>query len=208
MRKKQKGFVLVYTLFVCAVMLLITSTISVSLIKQIYFSRVSRQSQTAYFAADSAIMCTIDIDDTYVDQNGFGIFPHDSTLDQVQSREAMVDTLDHVNEVRAARSLETVASLDDIVCAQSRIFVQGGITDFTVEPTVFTRTIATAPGYEEGRTSTFTMKMDTGDGNYRCARVTVNKTETYRQIIAQGYATCDLSTGAVERAVVNVTVNE
>lgn len=197
-----------YTLFVCAVMLLITSTISVSLIKQIYFSRVSRQSQTAYFAADSAIICTIDIDDTYVDQNGFGIFPHDSTLDPTQSRQAMVDTLDHVNEVRAARSLETVASLDDIVCAQSRMFVQGGVTDFTIAPAVFTRTIATAPGYEEGRTSTFTMKMDTGDGNYRCARVTVNKTETYRQVIAQGYATCDLSTGAVERAVVNVTVNE
>ena len=200
----RRGFVLVYTLFVCAIMLLISTSISVSLVKQIYFSRLSRQSETAYFAADSAIMCTIDIDDTYVDQNGFGIFPHDPT--SVDPSADVQAVLDHINEVRAARSLDTLSSLNDIVCARSTIF-DPVANDFAIATTTFTRTTTEAPFFEDGKTSTFTMKMDTGDGNYRCAKVTVNKTETYRQIIAQGYATCDLTGGAIERAIVNVTLN-
>jgi hypothetical protein len=42
---------------------------------------------------------------------------------------------------------------------------------------------------------------------YRCAKVTVNKTPSFRQIISQGYAQCDNPNGTVERAVVNTTAS-
>ncbi len=204
-KKNPKGFVLIYTLFVSTIMLLITTSISVSLIKQIYFSRISRQSQVAYFAADSAVACTISVDDTYVDAGGLGIFPYDSTsLDPLLD---MQNVLDYVNSIRSFRGLELVPTLNSITCAQSSIF-DDSVNDFTVSTTTFSRPTDIAPFFEEGKTSTFTMRMDTGDGTYRCARVTVNKTPTYRQIIAQGYASCDSTGGTVERAIVNVTVTE
>ena len=62
------------------------------------------------------------------------------------------------------------------------------------------------PAIELGRTSTTTMRMDLGGGAFRCAKLTINKTASFRQIIAQGYAKCDDPNGSVERAVVNTTI--
>ena len=41
---------------------------------------------------------------------------------------------------------------------------------------------------------------------YRCAKVTINKTQSFRQVIAQGYSSCNGTGNTVERAVINTTV--
>jgi hypothetical protein len=58
----------------------------------------------------------------------------------------------------------------------------------------------------EGRTTTFNLRMDLGDGTERCAEVTVNKTPTFRQIISRGFNTCNFgANNFIERAVINTT---
>ena len=195
-KRSQKGFVLIYTLFISTIMLLLTTSISVALVKQLYFSRISRLSQAAYYAADAALMCATSIDDTYVNGVGEGIFPsHAALLNEMQI------TFDYVNGDRLSRGLPIIENLTDIKCAGSDIFSEGpAYTDFSIEDGFIYQS-------EVGRKTTFNMRMDIGDGTFRCAKVTINKTESYRQIISQGYPNCDRSGGVIERAIVNTTVN-
>lgn len=203
------GFVLPYTLFICSIMILITTSVSSTLIKQLFFSKLARQSQAAYYAADNAILCTAMIDETYTDIDGIGIFPYNAASSNFGNpRLDMEDVLEYVNDHRVAGGYsELASSLDDISCAQSDIFDTSPLTsEFTVSPTIFSRLLPDMVTIEEGRTSTFDMRMSLGDGTSFCAKVTVNKTATYRQIIAQGYALCDRPEGSVERAVINTTI--
>ena len=201
---KKRGFVLPFTMFIAAVMLLLSVEISSTLVKQIYFSFLSRQSQAAYYAADNALACTLAIEETYTDENGIGIFPYISTSsDPIADMQA---TLDYVTDHRSSLDYTPLASsLDDIACSQSYMLRTISPTNFSVSPTVFTRTLPDN-STEDGLTSTFSMRMDLGDGTFRCATVTVDKTPTYRRIIAQGYSLCDRPDNAIERAVINTTL--
>ena len=208
------GFVLPYTLFVCMIMILLTTSISTVLSKQLYFSRLARQSKEAFYAADNAVLCTTIIDETYTDADGIGIFPASSTLSvQVTQETTEMDTvtLQYVKDHRAAVGLSSLATTlygasDGIKCAQSIIFDPASDSKFKISPTVFSRN--TTSGIEYGRTSSFNMKMQVSPTEYRCAKVTINKTPSYRQIIAQGYAICGKPSGSIERAIVSTTVTE
>ncbi len=194
----MRGFVLPFTLLICSIILSIATAISVILVKELYFSKVSRESQTAYYAADNGLECAITVDDTYVNPStGLGIFESVSTTQAS-------DVLTLVNEERQTRGLTaiTLSGGNSIKCATSEIFnvsTNGFITQD------YSRTNSLG-NVENGRTSIFTLHMNLGDGTERCAKVTVNKTSTYRQIISQGYTTCP--GGAyppIERAIVNET---
>ena len=122
----------------------------------------------------------------------------------------------------------TSITLANIRCGQSQIFAPGGSPTFNPNFIVATTTYeyhfihpndatpsAGLPEIEYGQSSSYNMKMDLGvDPSdimgivhlYRCAKVTVNKTPSFRQIIAQGYSNCNYGAGAIERAVVNTTV--
>jgi hypothetical protein len=205
---QSKGFVLPFTLFVTSMMLLITTSISTTLIKQLYFSKLARQSQAAYYAADNAIACTMLIDDTYRDADG-GFFPYDPNVDVVNTQSYLTDKLSAVNTQRGIDGLPSLISWDDVVCGQSTFFKVGPPNYFEVSTTPFERTLPSPlTGTESGWTSTFKVKMKLDDNNFRCATVTVNKTPTWRQVISQGYALCDRPDGSVERAVINTTVTE
>ncbi len=208
--QSKYGFVLPYTLFICSIMILITTSVSSILVKQLYFSKLSRQSQVAYYAADNAVLCTAMIDETYSDINGIGIFPYATTTNNYQSEAELImnDTLTYTNSHRMAGGYSSLATtLHDIQCGQSVIFDPSpAYSAFEVSTTTFEHILLDGFTVEEGRTSSFKMKMNLGDGTFRCARVTVNKTASYRQIIAQGYAFCDRPDGSVERAVVNTTI--
>lgn len=208
------GFVLPYTLFLCAIMILVTSSVSSTLVKQIYFSRLARQSQAAYYAADNAILCAIAIDSTYIESlTGIGIFPYNAL-----SSTPMDDLQNVLNDTTIRRSTQELSSLapslTEIKCAGSLVFDTGeSVSKFSVDDTPFMRLYEDEFGVlssESGRTSRFKMKFDMGDGTSRCAKVTINKTPSYRQIIAQGYALCNNYsniTNSVERAVVNTTIS-
>lgn len=211
---KQQGFVLPFTLLICAIMLLISLSISTILSKQIYFSNLARDSQTAYYAADNAMACTLAIDETYVDDYGVGIFPYASTtpVDSNAEMSYMSQILLVIQSRRAATDppmTNLASTLTDIQCAESRVF-DTVTSNFTISPVVFSREIPAyalvATSTEYGRTSTFFMKMALGDGTFRCAKVTVNKTQSYRQIISQGYSRCDRPDGSIERAVINTSL--
>jgi hypothetical protein len=169
--------------------------------KQLFFSKMYKQSQLAYYVADDALACAMTIDDTYVGSAGYGFFPGATSVPPL---EYMDDILDEVNTERIAES-KSVITLNDIKCAQVAIFSTEA-TGFQVaqEPYIYEGT----NGQEIGNTSTFTMKINIGGDTTRCAKVTVNKTQTFRQIISQGYASCGSSNESIERAVINTTVVE
>ncbi|MEN9337977.1 MAG: hypothetical protein RIQ41_291 [Candidatus Parcubacteria bacterium] len=190
-----KGFVLPLTLVVCVIILTIATGISVILAKELYFSKLSRLSQVAYYAADSALMCATMIDDQYIDPDtGMGIFEYNNL---VTADTALV----RVNQQRAARGLEPV-TLSSIKCATSEIF-NPTTSSYSVAP--FNR-VDSAGNPEVGRATTFSMTMDLGTGETRCAQVIINKTVTYRQIIARGFASCaSSSVYPIERAIVSTS---
>lgn len=195
--RSQRGFVLPLTLVVCVIILTVATGISVILAKELYFSRVSRLSQLAYYAADNGLMCATTIDDRYIDyETGYGIFPYNTLVSSQM-------VLDKVNAARVADGLSPIA-LNDITCATSEIF-DTAVTGFAVTP--FSR-IKASGEVDNGRTSTFNMQMDLGDGQVRCATVLINKTPTYRQIISRGFASCDISSSyRIERAIVSSAEN-
>ncbi len=210
-KMSSSGFILPFTMLISVLVLLVMGSIMTLLSKQLYFSRIYKQSQSAYYAADDAIACAIEIDDTYVGSDGLGIFPSDPDDDPL---EYIDNVLVYVNLKRTDALQTAIGSLNDIKCAQSSIFDPTvALSNFEVSSTDYVYSSPSGP--EEGKTSTYTMRMPLGDGSYRCARVTVNKTQSFRQIIAQGYAktvdgssSCTLQTGSVERAVVNTTLTE
>ena len=196
-RYTVRGFVLPLTLVVCAIILTISAGISIILAKELYFSKLTRQSQVAYYAADNGLMCALMIDDHYVDPaTGIGIFQYNNLV-TAQS------VLDSINAERQARGYSAI-TLNDIQCATSEIF-DSSATGYELTPFSYVNSGGIA---ESGLTTKFSMRMDLGDGMYRCANIEVNKTPTYRQIISKGFASCSTTgTFPVERAIVNTSDN-
>lgn len=190
---RTRGFVLPLTLIVSVIILTIATGISVILAKELYFSKLSRLSQIAYYAADNGVMCATMIDDQYIDpETGVGIFPFNNATDDTNEMEAI---LDKVDQDRQIRGMSQVGSINNIKCATASIF-NPAVSGFSVSSFTYNA--------EVGRTSTFSMRMNLGDGTYRCATVVVNKTPSYRQIISRGFASCGtVFSYPIERAVVS-----
>jgi hypothetical protein len=211
----QKGFILPFTMLISTLILLVSGSALTLLTKQLYFSKMYKLSQTAYYAADDAISCAIAVDDSYTGADGYGIFPYSTTtLDTTTvDRTYINDTLAYVNLKRANEVPPLLAvPLDGIKCAQSAVFDFNPVNkiNFTSEPN-FQHTFQNGQ-VEDGRVVSYNMRMNIGTDPasstlqlYRCAKITVKKTPSFRQIIAQGYAQCDNPNGSVERAVVNTT---
>ena len=192
--KMKRAFILPFTLLITTIMLAISTGISTLLVKQLFFSRLSRESHTAYYAADSGLSCAIYIDDAYINQpTGIGIFEYNASgTPPITPDEVLVS----VNDLRTSRGIPNIPTLADIKCATTPVFV------------VASSSISVTDYGMIGKTTTFNLKMDLGDGNTRCAQVIVNKTSSFRQIISRGFNTCN--TGAInfiERAVINTTEN-
>lgn len=188
-----RGFVLPLTLIICVIILTVATGISIILAKELYFSKLSRLSQVAYYAADNGLMCAKAIDDKYIDSDtGLGIFQSSNLITSQQ-------VLDKINLARQANG-QGVLALTDIKCATSAVFDSASPTSYAVAP--FTHTTL-----NDGMQTTFSMKMDLGDGTFRCATVTVYKTPKFRQFISRGFASCSTLLGSypIERAVVLTT---
>jgi hypothetical protein len=194
-KASTRGFVLPLTLVICVIILTISSGISIILAKELYFSRLSRLSQVAYYAGDDGMMCATMIDDGYIDPDtGLGIFQYTNSI-------TPQSVLDKINANRAASGLPVLA-LNSIKCATSDIF-NASQSGYAAGPAVPAQTDASGnPMY----TTSYSMSMDLGDGTQRCAQVTINKTSKYRQIISRGFASClTTSVYRIERAIVSTT---
>ena len=217
-----RGFILPFTMLIAVLVLFITTGALALLSKQQYFSRIYKQTQAAYYAADDAISCAISLDDEYVSSDGLGIFPSSSTTPSDPDLPSIpVKYIDSVvTYINGQRS--TALTKNNITCGQSPIFGPGGTPTFDPQFQVtnyhyayrFTNPQTLLPDIEYGVTVQYNMKMDlgldpndqTGKHLYRCAKVTVSKTASFRQVLAQGYSTCNATADTVERAVVNTTV--
>ena len=192
----KKAFILPLTLLITTIILAVSTGISTILVKQLFFSRLSRESHTAYYSADSGLACAVYVDDAYVDQStGQGIFEYDPV---VATGTWPTTVLASVNDARTSRGISAIPSLNDIKCATTPIFIVASssmaVSDYIVASVVV------------GRTTTFDLKMDLGDGTFRCAQVIVNKTPSFRQIISRGFNTCNFGANTfIERAVINTT---
>ena len=230
--RHPRGFVLPFTMLITVLILFITSSSMLLLSKQIYFSKASKANKEAYYAADDAIACAILIDETYIGADGLGIFPSSSTTNPYTSYQSYT-SFSYVDNVLAFTSNRlsgtapgsvTVATsgANAVKCGQVEIFntaissdskfMVATATDFAYH---FFNSVTGLPDIEYGQTSTYSVKADLGlDPQdilgvrhlYRCAKVTVNKTPSYRQVISQGYSSCRQGVDTVERAVVNTTV--
>jgi hypothetical protein len=189
------GFVLPLTLVICVIILTIATGISIILTKELYFSKLSRLSQIAYYAADNGLMCATMVDDQYIDPTtGLGIFQYaDTPTSQT--------VLDGVNTRRTAQGLGNL-TLNSIKCATSAVF-EASVSGFSVLS--FSR-VDSNGNVDNGKTTTFNMRMDMGNSEYRCATVVVNKTPSYRQIISRGFASCStVYAYPIERAIVSTS---
>lgn len=193
-----RGFILPFTMLISTLVLLVAGSVLTLLSKQLYFSKLYRQSQTAYYAADDAMACALAIDDSYTGSDGLGIFPYSTTTNAM---DYINNTLTYINLKRSLDGLPSI-TLNDISCAQTPVFVDPA--NFTISTTTYLYTYASTT--EEGVTVSYDMRMPINGGATRCAKVTVNKTNSFRQFITQGYAQCDNPGGTVERAVVNTTI--
>ena len=209
-KKYRRGFILPFTMLITTLVLFIMTGAMTLLSKQNYFSRVYKQGQIAYYAADDAAACAVAIDDTYIGDDGLGIFPSSDIPDTDGT-----DSFAYMNTVLTQLknrdpAFAPIGSLTDIRCAQAVVFDVAGFSKFTVDADNYVYNFINAstllPDTEEGKSISYFMKMDLGAEVYRCAKITVNKTQSFRQIIAQGYAGCDGSAASIERAVVNETV--
>lgn len=192
---RSRGFVLPLTLVVCVIILTISAGITIILTKELYFSKLSRLSHLAYYAADNGLMCATMIDDTYIDSTtGLGIFEYGPAP-------TSQTVLDSINSVRTGQGLSTI-DLNSIKCATSDIF-NAAITGFAI--TDFSRT--DSGGFiDVGKTTTFNMRMNLGETEERCATIIINKTPTYRQIISRGFASCStVYSYPIERAIVSTS---
>jgi hypothetical protein len=221
---KLRGFILPFTMLITVLVLFISTGALALLSKQQYFSKLYKETQAAYYAADDAVACTTLIDDSYVASDGLGIFP--STPADQNGAIAYIDSvLAYMNDPIRRDIAEATLTKENITCGQSQIFAPGGDPvfnpNFTVSPTSysynFTNPQTNGPDTEQGVSLSYNMKMDLGLDPldvknvrhlYRCAKVTVNKTPSFRQIIAQGYSNCNGTGNSVERAVVNTTIIE
>ncbi len=213
----MRGFILPFTILISVLVLFISTGALALLSKQQYFSKLYKQTQAAYYAADDAVSCATLIDDTYVASDGLGIFPSSTS----SAPTYVQDVLDYMNGISGA----TILTKSGITCGQSPIFAISGSPsfnpNFTLSPISyeyhFINPLTSLPDVEFGQTSTYNMQMDLGVDPadvtgvrhlYRCATVTINKTPSFRQIIAQGYSSCTGGGRSVERAVVNTTVTQ
>lgn len=187
------------TLTLAALILTVTGGITMILGKELFFSRMTRESATAYYAADTALECAKALDAMYTDSQGNGLF--DSPL------HTATDTLAYVNTVRYSQGIGTINFLD-IRCASVSIF-DSGVTDIFSTTTDKYGNYLTDPYGASSTKTYFTLPMNAGEGGgIVCAKVSVEKSNAWRQIIARGFNTCNFGARMLlERAVINTTEN-
>ena len=189
--KNRKGFIIPFAVIITTITLSISLGISMILIKEVFFSRLSRDSALAYYAADTALECALSVDNSYVDPStGLGVFPYDIAVP--------AHTIDAVfANISSNRGIAFASST--IYCATAPIF------SMSTSSFSFASWDGGAVGIGATSSSTLHMKLDSS-GKERCAIITVNKTTTYRQIISRGYSNCSIGgPNTLERAVVNTT---
>jgi Tfp pilus assembly protein PilX len=200
---RRGGFILPLTMLLMTLILLVSFGITSIIVRQARFSRIIKDSLIAYNAADMAITCTSFIDNTFTNSSTTnGIFPTDRNAYPIGNETAEInDTIAVINLGRDTRALPRLPNgSDDLTCGGKRIF---NTSDTQISYSAFTYTKSDL-STENGKTSTFNLKIPLSNGDFRCAKVIYNKSQSFNQIISSGYSNCDASAKSrVERVIIS-----
>lgn len=181
---KEKGFTLLFAVLVSTLIVSISATVISIAVRQTIISGTSRESQYAFYAANTILECATYWDVVGVTSTPNVVFPYTSGLP--------------TGEIRVSGT-----ELDDITCGGGNItngsgFTAGGFANKAWD--ISTPNQTTIYLELKDKTNTFTHSY--------CAQATVTKTKNGAEpvlttIDARGYNTCDLtSPRAVERGLV------
>ncbi len=182
--------------------LLVSTGITSVIIKQVGYARTIKNSVIAYNAADMAIACTSFVDNSFVNSSStYGIFPLDRTRFPLGNEAGEInETRLEINADRLARGVPLLTSSDNITCGGQRVFNTDD-TQIAYSAYTYTKSDLTT---EDGKKSTFNLKIPLTNGGFRCAKVIFNKTASFNLIIASGYSTCDVSAKSrLERTIIS-----
>jgi hypothetical protein len=168
--KNSKAFVIPFSLLISTIILTISLGVSLILVKEIFFSKLTKDSLLAYYAADEALSCAQYFDYKYQNpENGTKFFPFYESTD-------MDDSLLY--------SLPSY-KVSDLICSGSYLNLKNISIDCNLTPR------------EDNNRKCITrykVEMDLGGGEYRCADMVVdNHTSAETKYISTGYSTCDAS---------------
>lgn len=193
------GYILPLAMILSTLIMLVSFGITSIIVRQARFSRIMKESFIAFNAADLALTCTMFVDDNYYRPSlPSGFFPVDrATYTSASTSDELAAAVSEINTEKASRGLPSIA-LNDIGCGSVAIFDT-------------TKTNATSTDYhysgsveEDGKKTTFNLKLPLSNGEFRCASVIINKTQSYRQIISSGYSNCDpYDPNRLERVIVS-----
>lgn len=182
LNKKEKGFTLLFAIFVAILVLSVGASIISVALKQSILSSTGRESQYAFYAANSALECALFWDLNPGAAGGSGVervFPYDGS--------------------EGGTAEDSIHDYDDVVCGWTEVYTgdevgtseiaftdgwSGGSNSFTFE-VAFGNDIDNGPGVP-----------DINDFEY-CAQVTVEKgydsgeAKLVTSITSRGYNTCD-----------------
>ena len=201
-----EGFILPLTMVLMTLILLVSLGITSIIIRQAKFSRIIKDSQVAYNAADMAVGCTTYIDNTFTNSSTtYGIFPTNPLYYPLGAETAEItETINDINSGRTVRGVPLLPNSNAITCGGFKIFSPA---ESSIVYTAFTYTKSDLTT-EAGKTSTFNVKIPLTNGEFRCAKVILNKSPSFGQIVASGYSTCDTASASrVERVIVSSTEN-
>lgn len=181
----QKGFTLLFAILVSILILAVGASIISIALKQVILSGAGRESQYAFYAANTGLECALywDLNGALIDDNSEAkyVFPPPNSVDSRRSG----------------------TSLNDITCAGTNITSGSSVyaQDYTIPWITTTNNTVFRIAVSNGINSSL-------DDILYCAEVTVAKSEVgdevYTTITSQGLNTCDPDndTRAVQRGLV------
>jgi Tfp pilus assembly protein PilX len=200
--QSRGGFILPLTMLLTTLIMLVSFGITSIIVRQARFSRIVKDSFIAYNAADMAVSCASYIDDSYQDSGSNSLFPsQDVSVYAVASSTNEITAVfaDYNTTYRTGHGLPTLG-LNDVNCAGESIF-DASSSNITYTAYDYTPAIGSV---QHGKKSTFNLTFPLSNGDFRCAKVIMNRTSNYRQIIASGYSTCDTTSDKrLERVIVS-----
>lgn len=199
----RSGFILPLTMLLMTLILLVSTGITNVILRQAKYARTIKNSVIAYNAADMAVACTAFVENTFVNTSStYGIFPVDRASFPVETanQQEIDETINEINADRLGRTVPLLTDSNEIKCGGQRIF---NPTDTQIAYTAFLFTKSDL-STEDGKTSTFNLKLPLSNGEFRCAKVIFSKSPSYNRIVASGYSTCDASAKSrLERTIIS-----
>ncbi len=122
-QKKERGVALLITIILTGTLLLVATTIMNTAVKQAFLSATGRESQYAFYAADSGAECALYWD--VQNPSGFSAF---NSLSTIECNKDLANPANHFTVGETNVSSFTMTFLPDAYCAKVTVTKSGNTT--------------------------------------------------------------------------------